>query len=197
MVIIGGDSFTAPYGGKCWFEHLNYGKRVLNKAWHGAGNFYIADSIKRTVLGNHKIIKKVIILWSEFDRYDMLVKKPIDNFSVRVPEGYWQFFMWFNRHEKLKKYHNSIFNKMDLEKVIKLSHQQVQETHNLMEKFNINYHFGFVYHRKENLEYTTHPRYIPITFRTFVKENKLEGDDGYHPSAEGHQAYAEAIRPFL
>ena len=197
MVIIGGDSFTAPYGGKCWFEHLNYGKRVLNKAWHGAGNFYIADSIKRTVQANHKIIKKVIILWSEFYRYDMLVKKPIDQFSRRVPEGYWQFCSPNRGYKKWKLYFEPVYRDLTFEKVIELSKAQVFDTHTMLDKYQVDYNFGFVYEDDLNTTFVDHPRFIPITFRTFVKENKLEGDDGYHPSAEGHQAYAEAIRPFL
>ena len=95
----------------------------------GAGNFYIADSIKTGIANNHKLIKKIIIFWSEFERFDAFLKKPVDNLSVRVPQGYWQFFLYAHRSTKYKEYSNSILNSLDQEKVIKLSHQQVQYTH--------------------------------------------------------------------
>ena len=197
MVIIGGDSFSAPYvDGRSWSDHL-YKKRILNLAQWGAGNFYIADSIKTGIANNHKLIKKIIIFWSEFERFDAFLKKPVDNLSVRVPQGYWQFFLYAHRSTKYKEYSNSILNSLDQEKVIKLSHQQVQNTHRLIEKYNLNYHFGFVYEDEENIKYINHPRYIPITLRTFIKENKLEADDGHHPSAQGHKEISIAIRQYL
>ena len=69
MLLVAGDSFTAEGPHLNWYDHLFTGKPKLNLASNGAGNFYIAQSIKAMVHANDSI-KAVAVMWSEMDRLD-------------------------------------------------------------------------------------------------------------------------------
>ena len=69
MLLVAGDSFTAEGPHRNWYDHLFTIKPKLNLASNGAGNFYIAQSIKAMVHANDSI-KAVAVMWSEMDRLD-------------------------------------------------------------------------------------------------------------------------------
>ena len=100
MILIAGDSFSKTCKHLVWHDFIygRHNKKKFNRSLDGAGNFFISDTVNTLLEHNHKIIKKVIILWSEFYRLDLEVDKPINDlhgfidgkcyqFSGGVPDG--------------------------------------------------------------------------------------------------------------
>jgi len=199
MLIISGDSFSARTNHRVWHDFLQPNpKNKINLAWHGAGNFYIADSIKHIIQANYKSIKKVIIFWSEYHRLDLLVKKPFNQLHRMTPSGCWQFSGGIdNGSAKWKEVFADTIKIQGWDDIIKRSISQVDETLQLLEKHDIDFNFGFVYPDENNKIFSKHKNFIPLIFRQWVQERNLHGVDDHHPSEDGHRLFAEEIKQYI
>jgi len=199
MLVIGGDSFSAETDHCVWHDFFEFHpKKKINLAWHGAGNFYIADSLKQLVKDNYKIIKKVIVFWSEHHRLDLLVDKPINRYHRRTPLGCWQFSGGVdNGTAEWKKIFANEIKSQGWDTIIKRSINQVKQTVDLLDTYGVDFNFGFVYSDEQNNIFFQHKNFIPLVFSQWIQEHNLQGPDGHHPSEEGHRLFAEEIKQYL
>jgi len=199
MIVIGGDSFSAETEHHVWHDFLRFkSKKKINLAWHGAGNFYIADSIKHIVEANYKIIKKVIVFWSEHHRLDLLVDKPINMYHKMTPAGCWQFSGGHdNGTTEWKKIFANKIKSQGWDNIIKESINQVEQTIHLLENYEVDFYFGFVYAEDQNIKLSRHKNCLPLVFSQWIKERNLAGPDGHHPSEKGHRLFAKEIQKFI
>tara|TARA_A100001011_G_scaffold43972_1_gene41229 strand:+ start:87 stop:692 length:606 start_codon:yes stop_codon:yes gene_type:complete len=199
MLVIGGDSFSATTEHRVWHDFIQYNSRKkINLAWHGAGNFYIADSIQQMVKANHSIIKKVIVFWSEHHRLDLLVKKPFNSFHKKNASGCWQFSGGIdNGTTEWKKVFKNTIKSKGYDNIVKESINQVNETLHLLDAHEVDFNFGFIFPDEQNKIFYQHKKFIPLVFSQWVAERNLQGPDGCHPSEEGHRLFSEEIQNYL
>ena len=200
MILIAGDSFSKTCHHLVWHDFIygKYNKKKFNCSLDGAGNFFISDTVNTIVEHNHKIIKKVIILWSEFYRLDLEVDKPINDlhgfidgkcyqFSGRVPDGSKEWNKLFKPYIK----------KVGIDTIRENSYFNIKKTIQNLEFHKIDFNFGFVYDDPLIKNFDTHARFIPIIFNEFVKQGSYQGVDGHHPSEQGHKLFAKNIKKFI
>ena len=97
----------------------------------------------------------------------------------------------------IKKDKNYKDKKVELDKVIENSYLQVKHTIQNLESNNIDFNFGFIYADPFVKKFETHDRFIPIIFNEFVKHGSHQGEDGHHPSEQGHKLFAEEITKYI
>jgi len=203
MIVIGGDSFSAVSDHPMWHDFIWPGanpNKKINLAWHGAGNFYIAESIKPFIKKNKIKPKKIVIFWSQFFRYDLVVKKPYDKFHGYAGGKCWQFSAGLPAKKwdpsKKEVFEEAIKNK-GWDSVIHQSLSKVKETIDLLDDSDIDFNFGFVYPEEQNKIFYQHKKFIPLIFKQWIDQHNLHGWDGHHPSEEGHRLFAEEIKQYL
>ena len=199
MLLITGDSFSAPNDHPVWHDFIQPNpKKKINLAWHGAGNFYMADSIQHMIKTNHKTIKKVIVFWSEYHRLDLLVEKPFDMYHRWTSTGCWQFSGGIDDGStKWKKLFRKIYTTQGWDAIIARSIDQIKNTLHQLDHYQIDYNFGFTYPDIHNKIFNQHKKLIPVNFKTWIDEHNLKNQDGHHPSAEGQRFFAQAIKQYI
>ena len=203
MIVIAGDSFSAQSHHPMWHDFiwsdLNP-KKKLNFARHGAGNFYIAESIKPFIQPKAPNPRKLVIFWSQFFRYDLQLKKPYDmfhgyaggkcyQFSAGQPEKKWE--------PSMKKLFEQVLKNKGWDWVIEQSISKVKETIDLLDDSGIDFNFGFVYPEEQNKIFHQHKKFIPLIFKQWIDQHNLQGSDGHHPEEEGQRLFAEEIKQYL
>jgi len=211
MIVVSGDSFTEKGHHLSWHDYIfpKLGKK-RNLAISGAGNFYIAESIKPFVKSSANKIKKVVIFWSQFFRCDLQVKKPYDKFHGYAGGKCWQFSAGVDpeiisfhvkgliaKNEKWHQLFTPYIKQRGYDRVMQDSVDVVWDSIKLLETHNIDFKFGFVYNDDLNKQFYDHPNYIPVGFKQFIDDHNLHDVDYHHPSAEGHKRFAEEIKPYI
>ena len=200
MILIAGDSFSKTCHHLVWHDFIfgRNNKKKFNSALDGAGNYFIGDTINTLIKQNQKIIKKVIILWSQFYRLDLVVDCPINDLHGFVDGKCYQFSGGApDGSKKWNQLFKPYIKEVGLDKVIENSYLQVKNTIKNLESYNIDFNFGFVYADPLVKKFETHDRFIPIIFNELVKHGSYQGEDGHHPSEQGHKLFAEKITKYI
>lgn len=226
MFLVSGCSYTAN---NSWPETLFDSEEVLNLGIRGAGNQYIGSSILYN-LNRKNLPKKVFILWSGLSRYDI----PFPSNTISLTAGNYcnlgkvgrntfifsagnpkRYPSTTNPLEGLTKEQTLLFKSLYFQNnndhIKELSLQSICQTLAVLEKYEVDYRFSFIYDIFSK-EFDSNPSFGSmiegsvyndhINWNKFINfppfewgiKNEFINTDGWHLTTIGMKKWASLIK---
>ena len=187
MLLVAGDSFTAQGPHQNWYDHLFAVKPKLNLASNGAGNFYIAQSIKAMVHANDSI-KAVAVMWSEMDRLDEPSVHPKTKYYSNLSGLTWNHYGNMASGEG-----KHTWKELGYDHIVEKNVREVTEAIDLLKQKNIPFMHTFIYDSDLITGYIRQRAVWPF-IGDYAKKQNLLAEDSFHPNADCHKEWAEQIK---